>query len=156
MKQRSFQFGVKDILVLLLLVLIAYILVQKVLLRDQLKMPIQNMEVYIVAEGLPKPFENDIVIGDQIFQKGAMFPFGKIVEKDVKPAKRVIADADGQYKTVYLNEQNDVGIKIIAPGFVSLAGSPIIDNTFFYSNQYLPVFTDHATFTSRVIQVKKE
>jgi len=156
MKQGSYQFRVKDVLILALLILLVYILAQKVVLREQLKMPMQDMEVYIVAEGLPKPFENDIVIGDHIYQKGAMFPFGKIVEKEVKPAKRVLADANGQYKTVYLNEQSDVGIKIVAPGFVSLAGSPIIDNTFFYSNQYLPVFTEHAQFTSRVINIRKE
>lgn len=156
MRERAFRLTWKDGLILLLLLAVVYIVAQKAMLREQLKMPTRQMEVLIVAESVPNPLVKDIVVGDSIYQKGAMFPFGTIVKKEVSPARRVIADEMGRYHVVYLDEQSDVALTIEAPGFVSLAGSPIIDNTFFYANQYLPAFTDRAVFTSRVIHVRKD
>ncbi|RKD23828.1 hypothetical protein BEP19_05205 [Ammoniphilus oxalaticus] len=156
MNQQAVRFTFKDLIFLISLLVVAYIVSQKVILREQLKMPTENMRVHIIAEGVRQPLAEDILIGDAVYQKGAMFPFGRIVDKEVRPARKVIADEHGQHQIVYAEQENDVALTISAPGFVSLAGSPIIDNTFFYSNQYLPIITEHAMFTSRVIQIRKD
>lgn len=158
MSQRSFSFTLKDALITLLLIGAVIIIALKASMTGKLVMPHKEMTVTIAIEGQLPSFHKSIHPGDKIFQKGTMGvtpPFGKVIDVKAVPAKKYLPDATtGSYKLQHFKGEEDVYLTIKATGFVSLDGSPIIDNTFFYPNLYLPARTDGAIFASRVISVE--
>jgi hypothetical protein len=155
MSQRSFSFTFKDVLITLLLLVAAFIIALKASMAEKLVMPHKEMTVTIAIEGQLPSFHESIRPGDKIFQKGALAPFGKVVAVRAEPAKEYVSDArTGKMYLRPFTGEEDVYVTIKSSGFISLNGSPIIDNTFFYPNLYLPAKTDRAVFASRVISVE--
>ncbi|MFT9848908.1 DUF4330 family protein [Aneurinibacillus sp. REN35] len=156
MTQRSFSFTLKDALITLLLIGAVIIIALKASTAGKLVMPSKEMTVTIAIEGQRPPFSESIRPGDHIsFQKGTFTPFGTVTAVKAVPAKKYLPDATtGKYKLEYFKGEEDVYVTIKASGFISANGSPIIDNTFFHPNLYLPAKTDRAIFASRVISVE--
>ena len=154
MTGRAFSFTVKDAFITVLIVLAGCVIVLKAGMVDRLVMPQKDMTVTMVIEGQLPAFHKAIQAGDKVYQKGALNPFGTVVSVEAKPAKIYVADAKGNYHLEAFKDQEDVYLTVRSSGFLSLSGAPIIDDTFFYSNQYLPAHTERATFASRVINVE--
>lgn len=112
------------------------------------------MTLTIVSENERDFLAESIQVGDAIFQKGASQPFGVITNVEIKPAKVWVNDAQGNTHIRHFEGRKDTHITIEARGFVSIEGSSIIDNSFFHVNQYLPVYTKHTTFATRVVEIR--
>ncbi|GEN35207.1 MULTISPECIES: DUF4330 family protein [Aneurinibacillus] len=155
MNQRSFSFTLKDALITLLLIGAAFIIALKASMAGKLVMPHKEMTVTVAIEGQLPSFHKSIRPGDKIFQKGALQPFGEVTAVKAVPAKKYLPDTTtGKYRLASFKGEEDVYLTIKSSGFISLHGSPIIDNTFFHPNLYLPAKTDRAVFASRVISVE--
>jgi hypothetical protein len=154
MSQRAFSFTLKDVLITLLLIGVICVIALKFSMPGKLAMPEKELTVVLrIEEQLPS-FHKAIKPGDKVFQKGSLEPFGTVVKVEAKPAQHYVPDANGNYYLREFNDQEDVYLTIKSSGFLSLSGSPIIDNTFFHANLYLPAHTDQAVFASRVISVE--
>ncbi|BAU26923.1 uncharacterized protein DUF4330 [Aneurinibacillus soli] len=156
MSGRAFSFTAKDAFITVLLVLAGIIIILKAGMASKLVMPPENLTVTMVIEAQLPNFHKSIRAGDKIYQKGALSPFGTVVSVEAKPAKIYTADAKGHYYLREFPEQEDVYVTVRSPGFLSLSGAPIIDDTFFYANQYMPAHTERATFASRILDVEKQ
>jgi hypothetical protein len=154
MNTRSFSFTLGDVFITLLLIAAVVITGLKFNLAGHLKMPSENMMVSVVIESADPGYHQAINPGDKVFQKGSLSPFGTVVSVAAKPAKKTITTKDGKIVSMPFSGAEDVYVTIKAHGYKSLNGSPIIDDTFFYVNQYLPAKTSHATFASRVLDVE--
>ncbi|AMA72034.1 MULTISPECIES: DUF4330 family protein [Aneurinibacillus] len=154
MNARAFSFTLKDALITLLLIAAAIIISLKASMAGKLIIPSKEMTVVLRIEGQEPSFHKSIKPGDKIFQKGQLEPFGTVVDVKTRPAEKYLPDVNGNYYLRSFDAEEDVYLTIKAPGFVSLDGRPIIDNTFFHANLYLPAHTNQAVFASRVISVK--
>ncbi|WP_027417769.1 DUF4330 family protein [Aneurinibacillus terranovensis] len=154
MDTRPFSFTLRDVLITILILISLCIIGFKVNTANHLKMPARNMTVSLVIEGQPLGYHTSIQPGDRIFQKGSLAPFGTVVSVDAKPTQVTIPMDNGQLSKISFTGEEDVYVKIKSSGFVSLHGSPIIDDTFFYVNQYLPAKTNRAVFGSRIVDVE--
>lgn len=151
--ERPYRFKIKDAVFVLVVLAILVVLYQKWAIRNDLKMPSTDIVLQVVAEQKPEYLMQNILPGDHVYQRGASVPFGKIVGVEPRTANILVADDYGQMHLQPVEGLYDIYITIDTTGFVSLAGSPIIDRTFFHLNMYLPLFTERADFFTRVIGI---
>lgn len=154
MGKRSFRFAPLDVLIIVFVFLFIFVVSQKLLLNQGLYMPEQKISLTIVLENQRDFMGNAISVGDSVYQKGASQPFGIIKNIEIKPAETVVVDSNGNTFLREVPEHLDTFIMIESLGFISKAGSPIIDNSFFHLNQYLPVHTNKVKFATRVVEIR--
>lgn len=151
--QRPYAFKLRDVLILLVTLVALVIIFQKILIRNDLRMPPVDFAVHVVAEQKGQYLLDNILPGDHVYQRGASVPFGKIVEVVPQTANIITADDYGGMHLMPVSGLYDIHITIDTTGFVSVSGSPIVDRTFFHLNMYLPLFTERADFPVRVIGI---
>lgn len=154
MKKNSCRFTLLDGLVIIILLLIIVVVVKKITLNQYLQMPEQKIVLTFSLENERDFVGDSLSIGDPVFQKGALEPFGTILQVETRPAEEVVTDSNGAMFLGEVPDRFDTFITVETTGFVSRYGGSVIDNSFFYLNQYLSVRTNKVNFAVRVIEVR--
>ncbi|WP_126428031.1 DUF4330 family protein [Brevibacillus marinus] len=144
------------VLVFLLVIVLGWLTGEKLAIRSQLGEGPRPTLITVSAEGVQKFIADAVLVGDQVFKKNDQNQlFGKIVAVQVKPAKMTAVDqATGETKLGTAPEHYDVFVTIEATTSRSPFGNVLINNGVVELNQYLPLWTNHASLKTRVIAIE--
>ncbi|UFJ39151.1 DUF4330 domain-containing protein [Brevibacillus humidisoli] len=148
------------VLIILLVIVLGWVTGEKLAIRSELGEGPRQTLITVSAEGVEKFIADAVLVGDHVFKKNDINQlFGKIVDVEAKPAKMPAVDqATGRTKIGTAPEHYDVFVTIEATTSRSPYGNVLIHNGVVELNQYLPLWTNHASIKTRVIGIedKKE
>lgn len=158
MEKRAWRFTFRDAVILLIILIAAFLFILKLGVARELDQPDTDFEIVLRGEGRYPFMQDQIQVGDKVYQKGSPVVFGVVTSVTNEPARSDIIDIlSGQIKPDELvpNSYNIV-VKIKSRGFSSLSGSAIIDNNLITVNQYLVINTNRVFLPTRVMSIVNE
>ncbi|MBO8164474.1 MAG: DUF4330 family protein [Brevibacillus sp.] len=151
---------IRLIWLVLLLSVLGWLTAEKLAVRSHLGEGPRQTLITVSVESVPKFVADAILVGDRVHRKNDQNQlFGTIVDVQVKPAKvPAVNQTTGETKLGIAPEHYDVFVTIEATTSRSPYGNTLINNAVIELNQYLPLWTNHASIKTRVIGIedKKE
>lgn len=148
--------NVRRILLIGILILVfGWVTAEKWAVRSALGAGPQITQFVVLAEGL-KDFEvAALKEGDAVYRKNQLTQlFGKIVGVDVAKARMITVNQEtGETLVNEVPERYDVFLTIESTAVKSPLGNTLVNNGQVYFNQYLPLFTTHASIETRVVNI---
>lgn len=158
MEKRSWRFTLRDALIIVVLLLIAYVFVNKLMVARVLDRPETTFAIVIQSEAREAYYLDQVKVGDRVYQKGSPVVFGVVTDVEAVPATLDIPNVlTGEYQTdVLAPNLYNIVITLQTDGQAALSGAPIIDNNLITLNQYLVVNTGRVYLPSRVMSIANE
>lgn len=143
------------VLLVILVAVVGWITVEKVIIRSQLGEGPRQTYITVSAEGVRDFIADAVIVNDPVFKKGESQLYGRIVDVEVRPARTPGFNTEtGITQIVEIPDHYDVFITIEATTMRSPFGNTLINNGIVELNQYLPIYTSHASLKTRVISIE--